>query len=606
MHLLLLFISSLAIIILISSIFAFLFNKKIGFFVPLSIMIIVLTYYVSGLVFNSFNFVKYLLYIYIIIGVIFVIKYLNKNTYSIIFTKGLLLLIIIYVFVFIYCYKYNIAYFDEFYHWSPMVRSMFINNKFYSVCGIEGGAHIEYPPFFSLIELFYCRLYGSFSESVYSIGMHITSLSFFIVPYVDVFDLKRKKSFLFSVFYFLVIVLFSEVGYFRSTLIDVPLAFIASFPLIIIFSKNINNKYGKIYYGVSLGCLLLTKQLGIVFYVLNLLLYIVLLYKDISLERLIKNIVWIIFVSMIVYLPWVIYVNYLGIGVKGQFSIINILSKIFTLNFNDIQLSTISRIGKAIIFGNMLKGMIYIPCVIFYLFIIGLYFAISYCKKTQIKKYVLFDIVAIFIFFFCLTIVYCFSMEENEMLSLNNFFRYVTTFNIFILLLFILSIREYINNTSSIIAIILLLLVDIPNYKYMIPRIFIQDRINDESTSDEIEISNYILTYLNEDSNYLIVSDYNFTEYKLKYLTNYKRKMTKSKYLDEYLLYSVKYDINNLIEELKQYDYVIFSIEHDDILFQLGNDLKQITNSNEIYNCIVYEINKDYNDNSDILLYMLT
>lgn len=594
------------VIILISSIFAFLFNKKIGLFIPLSIMIIVLTYYLVGLLFNSFYFVKYLLLFYVLVGIVFVVKQLNKNTYNIIFTNGLLLLFIIYVFVFIYCYKYKIAYFDEFYHWSPMVRSMFINNKLYSVCGIQGGAHIEYPPFLSLVELFYCQLYGTFSKSVSSMGMHIVTLSFFTVPYVDVFELKNKKTLIFFIYCILIIMLFGTVGYFRSMLIDIPLAFVASFPLILVFSNMLNNKYGNIYYGISLGCLLLTKQLGIIFYICNILLYFAIYYKKNTIKHLLKNLIIIIIVSMVIYIPWVVHIYLLGIGAKGQFSISSILTKILVFSLDQNQVNTLFRIGRAVIFGNMLKGKVYVPCIIFYILIISSYFIISRFNKIAIKKFIVFDVISIFLFFLSLSIIYCFSMEENEMLSLNNFFRYVASFNIYLVFMFTISIREYISNKSVVVLVLLLFIADIPSYKEIVPRVLIPGRINDESTDEEINVTNYIMSYLSENSNYLIVSDHNFAEYKFKYLTNYERKISNSKYFDEYSINITKYKAEDLINEMRQYDYVIFSIEYDDILYQLDNDLKTFTNCEGVYNCIVYEINKDYNEDSDILLYMLT
>ena len=153
-----------------------------------------------------------------------------------------------------------------------MVRTMFINNKFYSAC-TGGGTHIEYPPFFSLIELFFCKIYGSFSESVSSIALHISTFSLFVVPYIDVFNLKIKKSLYLTLFSLLIVILFNNN--FRSILIDIPLAFIAIFPGILVVSGFINRKFGIIYYSVSLACLLLTKQIGICFsavlYVYNIL-----------------------------------------------------------------------------------------------------------------------------------------------------------------------------------------------------------------------------------------------------------------------------------------------------------------------------------------------
>lgn len=602
MHLIVLFFISFIFITLLSSIFVYFFDKKIGYFVPLSFSIIGLTYYFVGLVFGSFSVVKYLLIIYSIIGVYFFIRCIINGKSKNIFTYGLLFLLVTFCFFFLYCYKYNIAYFDEFYHWSPMVRSMFINNKFYSVCQ-GSGAHIEYPPFISLLELFFCRIYGLFSESVSSIGMHIVTLSFFVVPYIDIYDLKIKKSFYIFIYVFMCILLFAQVVPFRSIMIDVTLSFIAAFPLLLLLSNSVETKFGKVYYGIALGCLLLTKQLGIVFYFINLITYFVIHFKRKDIKIIVKDLLIIVAISLIIYLPWLVYIYSLGIGSSGQFSVLSMLTKIIKLNFTNDQIKTFSSIIKAFFVGNMLNSKLYISCFIFYIFICILCFLFNRNDKTKTKKYLFLIIISIVIFYFFLSVVYCFAMEEHEMESLNSFFRYSASLNIFLLFFFLLINRENISIIFSTVVLITLLIVNIPNYEHIVPRVFINEKVGDETSSEAKECSNYIVSYIDKNASILIISDYTFAEYRFNYMTMYERKISSSAIFNENSTNLNIFKSDDLIQEVKKYDYVIIAMEDSDNFSYINNYFINRGCNTDIYNYIVYRVDEIDNELS---LYMMT
>lgn len=587
MHLGYLFVVYFTFIVLISSIFVYYFNQKIGFFVPLSFMIIALTYYFFGLVFGSFKYVEYIFVVYAIIGIIYLIKCIKNNKTSLLLTYGLLFLFIISAYFFIYCFKYRLSSFDEYYSWSPMVRTMFINNKFYSAC-TGGGVHIEYPPFFSLLELFFCKIYGSFSESVASIALHISSFSFFVVPYIDTFNLNLKKSIYLNLFALLIVILFNNN--FRSILIDIPLAFIASFPGILVISGFINRKFGVLYYSISLACLLLTKQMGIGFYVFNLMLYIFQTYKNTEKKKFFIRLLVIVFVSTSIYYSWMNYIYRLGVGSAGQFSIFNMLSKLFSLNFNTVQIGAIKNIIRTIFIGDMAKGKLFLTCFIFYIIIFVLYYTLAKINNIDNKKYIFFNLIIIIIYYIFISFVYCFGMEEQEMLSLNSFFRYASTFNIYLTFLFILLNRTLISSIFEIIIMLIMLLVNISNYDLLIPKVFIKRTIDDEPSQSLIDSSNYINTLLHNEDRVLLISDYYFLEFKLDYLTMYSRHISSSKLFNENCINFDTLNDGSLIDEINKYDYVIFSFNNSDTFYQMDSFFQKHNDNKSILNDVLYKV----------------
>lgn len=604
MHLLFLFISSFLLVIMISSIFVYLFNKKIGLFLPLSFMILGLTYYLIGLIFGSFSLGKYILILYLIIGTYSFIKCIMNKRKNKIFTTGVLFLLIAYIFAFVYCYKYSFCQSDEFVHWGPMVRSMFMYDKYYSACGVMGGAHPEYPPFLSLLELIFCILYGSYSESVISICLHIVGLVFFIVPYIDVFKLKFKKSLLLLLVLILLIVSFDKFGIVRTIYVDFPLAIISSFPLILIFSDVIESCFGKLYFGISLGCILLNKPSGYILFFFDLAIYFIVFIRRKKIKNVIIDILLYVLISFIIFIPWLLYIYMFNssVGINGQFSAIRLFNKIIHFHVNDREIKIIKTILFYVLSENAFNSSIRINYYVLYLIIIFAFVIISYINKVDNRCIIFFVIASIVMFYVSLCCIYCFAMEDYELINLRSLPRYIGSFNIYLLIVFLLFNREYIDNVYlNAFIISILIVVNITNYKKIIPRVCLNERIHQESTNGEKYVANYINTYIKRDSKILVVCD-SISVARLEYLTMYKTKMSSSSvYSNAYYNNSI-ISVNKLVDEMIGYDYVLFNIENRDDFDFINESIQRNTNCNAIYNYFLYEVREDDED----LLFLMT
>lgn len=231
-------------IIIITIGFSFFINhftkKKIGKIIPLSWFCFGIIMYFSGIIMQNLTIGYYLIIIIFVLGLcIFVYDYTKDNSLlSTNFSLGFYSYILIVLIMFIYCYKYQFTVWDEFSHWGPHVRTMFDNNVFYTVIPESSGAHIEYPPLISLLELLLCKLYGFYSESICSLALHIFEFSIIFTYIFDSFNNKNIiEKILFSFICVVVIIIFDRYLTFRSIYLDIALSLISVNSIIVIMDK---------------------------------------------------------------------------------------------------------------------------------------------------------------------------------------------------------------------------------------------------------------------------------------------------------------------------------------------------------------------------------
>ena len=170
-------------------------RKKFGECLPLTQLIIPIVLFFSQFLFHTFN-VGY--GFIIMVSVLFVPLYFifekKSNIRNNFFTNGLWIFLIIVVFFCILDYRRYFSLWDELSHWGMMTKEMLRLDNWYSVEESRLLAHKDYPPFISLYEMFFCKIYGGYSEPRMYLALHIFQASFIVPPLVDSSKREERRS----------------------------------------------------------------------------------------------------------------------------------------------------------------------------------------------------------------------------------------------------------------------------------------------------------------------------------------------------------------------------------------------------------------------------
>ena len=175
------------------------------------------------------------------------------------FSTGSFIFLAIVIFVLIWDYHRHFAIFDEFYHWGLMVKESLKLDKFYCIDESRLYIHKDYPPFLTLIEVFFCKFAG-YSEGKVSAALHIFVLSMGVLPVAeDIVVIEREKrkpapvkAFIIGIlliFIFLTVA-FSMDGWtprgITSILADVPPAIVFAYAIYLIYSDETKTVFGMV------------------------------------------------------------------------------------------------------------------------------------------------------------------------------------------------------------------------------------------------------------------------------------------------------------------------------------------------------------------------
>lgn len=558
-------------------------KKKIGKIIPLTYFCFGLIMYFSGIIISNLLIGYYLIIIISLLGIcIFVYDYIkDKSVKSNNLSLGLYSYLIIVLIMFIYCYKYQFSVWDEFSHWGPHVRTMFDSNVLYTLLPKTSGAHIEYPPLISLLELFFCKLYGFYSESICSLALHIFEFS---IIFTYIFDSFENKSIIektiFSLICIVTIILFDRYNIFRSIYLDITLSLVSVYPIIVIVDKyEFDLIFKTICISLSFSFLLLTKELGIAFYLCDLFYY---LYYLFFIQNIYDRKIKLGFLFSVVFFPmfiWFVWNRFSSFYVpNSQFNISALIKSIDYSNLTSLQIETIYKLINFLLRDSIIIGRVKISYICFFtiLIIISLVLFIIYKKKEYFGLFILFFISNIG-YILLLIVLYCYCFSPIEMENINSFDRYLSSLNIYcILILFIVLFDLSIFNRNVLIVLLIVFVIINKNLENSImPSYIHHEEILSEDLSNTLS---YIDNYIDEDSLICIFS-YDLIDIpKYSYRCNFKC---------NFVHRSLKEIITNSYECLTKYDYVIFSF---DDLKTINDLLLNYSNSSDIYNNILYKV----------------
>ena len=445
-------------------------KKSFGKVLPLTFIINILILFVSGVLFNNLTVGFIINLLFGLYSVYYLIKNKDKkefkNNY---FSNGFYVFIMLFILICIFDYNRSFSHWDEFSHWGEMIKEMFRLDKLYTVKESVLQAHKDYPPGISLFEFFWCKLTGVYSEATLIKSLHIFEFSLFIPALFEKKKFKNIFSLIFRsvislILIYVLISLFDQHGVINSIYTDYIMAIILAYAIFsVIFEKDLLSNFFIFELTLMLILMMLTKQMGLPFCMMIMLVYLVkLIYeKKFNMnnkKELIKVFIFTIFLPILIWKGWDMYVS--SMYSLQQFKL------------SDIKMSELLgiirgtkgegyQITTAYNFINALKNINITSCDLTFtyiesiiLMVIIMYIVYIYGKKSIDKKdFINMETIMILGsvgYAFIMLVLYVFNFGEIEGPNLASYNRYMDTYVIFcISLIFMVFIRIYSQNYKN-------------------------------------------------------------------------------------------------------------------------------------------------------------
>ena len=187
-----------------------LLKKSFGKSLPITLMFIPTTLYLSQFIFKTFAVGMWINVLASFLGLgTLLYKMFKKDTTYLknIFSKGFFAFLLVFVLLFITDYQQQFSAWDELAHWGVMVKEMLRLDNFYAVKEALMVWHKDYPPFMSLFEYFWCKILGYSEQNMY-LSLHVYMFGLVVPYFVD--KLKKKSTLFIFPFLYLVLILMMQ------------------------------------------------------------------------------------------------------------------------------------------------------------------------------------------------------------------------------------------------------------------------------------------------------------------------------------------------------------------------------------------------------------
>jgi hypothetical protein len=607
-------------------------RKSFGEILPVTIMLAAFLLYVCQFVFFSY---KPGIYVLALCGFLGEVEFLyvifenflnhqrddtskNRERISRIFSSGFWAFLAIYIVILIADYDRKLNAWDELSHWGMMVKEMFRTDHFYTDPSSHLLVHKDYPPFVQLFEYAWCTFAGGYSEMSISMGLHVMTLSFLIPGLMDqrstgetVCDKVRwyvreiLKGTISATILILLMLSFDPDGTGVTIYTDTFMAVISVYAAMLIISDATRNTlFGTFRFILALTALLLTKQMGIAFFMIAVSLEILFYVRDIickdsklCMRKTALTTVLSIVIPMITSWSWRLYVK--SLGIVGQFN----LEDVDLHNFNDLVhgVDTGSRFTAyhdymaALTQRNIYSGIVPVSYMGWFILALGMLFIIFLGYSNHFRKSTFFIIEASFVYgtigyAFTMLILYLYCYSEGEMLNLASFGRYMATYAVAEALIMALILLRQINfaekrNTLRyvILFIISLLVLDRRQISKLAP-----PTAEDDSMAFYRGFAGFLNERVEPGASVFIIADSN-SDY--QYYTAYYDNELRIDLNWDYLHlpeadYSNEDFIDGFLREIAKNDY-IFVIYMDD---EINSVLAPLNGNMDLYGPEVYRV----------------
>lgn len=558
--------------------FSLFINRKFKVKKEFTLILVIAVISVALVIFGIINIIKYASFIIFISGLIlFIYEFIKCDKRKLLSINNILMGVIILYFSIIVT-QMHLEHYDNFSHWAVIVKDML---QIDSLPNINSTlvTFKSYPPATACFLYFVCKIAGS-QEVVMMLGQVLITVSASIT-FLGFINEKLKNKF---IIFIIVVLLFTTIGYiyigivpYNELLVDTILTLVATASIAILYYYKNNLKKLLIINCIFAVFLILIKNSGIFFVLINLILTIYYLLKYAILKDKVKDILKIIAVLVIVpvmvLLIWKIHVKYVfgeeGTTSKHSMSISNYIENFKSKSLTEIVEVTKNYIKKVIDIKDISFKIMLLINIIMIIYII--YYIINK-NRDKIKENIIFMSILDFVYIIYMLMLYgmyLFSMESGEAASLGGFSRYAFTITSYLLLIFSMKIIRDIQKDSnkkligvfiaSIIFFNIFNIIENPNKYFLIgtDNYEIGDRKKIDKIIKEVTVeknSDYIIYAPNTD----------FSSGYLQYMSKYL--------LDTNSVYFVRTLDNNIVNK---FDYLIVYDENEYIIdYFMENNLE--------------------------------
>lgn len=460
-------------------------NKKIGKCIGLNLLLIIIFLYISGLVNLLLPAVWFTVILEIILGITVIVKYIKNKEINRLKKKinslGMLVFSISFFWIAFISIDKQLTNWDQFSNWSFAAKNMYISNQFI----INPGIGMQYPPAPTIIQYFFMKVIGVYIQGFEAFSMQILGISL-LLPWLE--NEKRTK---WSKIAMVILILcmptiFPNLIFYESSYPDVLLGLLIGYICVSLF-KDEKSSFTilKILAGISV--LSLTKGTG--FYLSLIIIAIGIIYEILSIKKsnkhkkIIKNnknirvILIALSIVMLLFLSWSIYKN-INKPLEGRMESANakdnpiniILESIATTvfginneNYNEA-LSNQTFVEKLYKVDAIFSPIsISVAGVIAILLITVTYFIANKLENDKRQKAIIITIcVFIGLILYCgmLQVAYITMFNETEMISHAGIDRYLPTYLIGIIYIFLNYLLEFLDrNKAKTVVYVLLAMV---------------------------------------------------------------------------------------------------------------------------------------------------
>lgn len=461
------------------------FSKKIGQCIGVNLLFIVLFLYTAGL----FNILAQSVWIVVILelflGFTTIRKYIKeKQVYKLkenINTLSFSVFSIAFFLIAIVSIRKELTNWDQFSYWSYAAKNMYISNEFI----LNPAIGMQYPPAPTILQYFFMKVIGVYLQGFEAFSMQMLGISLFL-PWLE--NEKRSKLAKISIIIimFCVPAIFPNVIFYESSYPDALLGLLIGY-ICISFFKEEKDLFTIFKIVLALSFVALTKPIG--FYIAVILLMIAIIYeilktKIIKKQKLkttfIKNnknikITFIcLVVILIIFTSWTTYTN-INQPSEGSMQTSNAKDNPIKVVLNSI-LTTIFGVNgetfyEALSNQTLLQKLyevraiqspleISIGGVIGILLILAIYFISQKLEEEKKKKAIVIlscSTIGLILYVGILQVAYITMFNQKEMLAHAGIDRYLPTFLLGLIYIFLTYILDYLDRKQSKTLIYVLL-----------------------------------------------------------------------------------------------------------------------------------------------------
>lgn len=263
----------------VNSAVSVIWKKTFGRCLPFTFISSILIVFFSQLLFDTFQLGMYFLLILFPFSIYVLIRKKDEKQYYL--TNGLYIFLCLSVLFLFIDFGRHFFLDDELGFWGKMVKEMIRMDKFYYLNESTLRGHNDYPPFIPLFEYIWCRLSLGFSECVCTFALHIFEFGIIVPAVFD--DFFKEKSGIHRILVDLLlcvsftgfIIYLDSSDAFNAIYADTLLGMEFSYGIYLVHRKETDSLFGLICYCMILITTLMTKQVGIAFFMLSVFYYLI-------------------------------------------------------------------------------------------------------------------------------------------------------------------------------------------------------------------------------------------------------------------------------------------------------------------------------------------